>query len=201
MKTRKTCLILGGLAVLVGLRGDAADSYKKTTVQGEISVPAPAAIQAVAVHPTGINAVGSDDSRQLVLTGTLTGGALQDLTGHVTYEAADAKVVRVTAAGRVIPLATGATSITARYGDNKVSIPVKADKMDENLPINFTNHVVPIFTKLGCNSGGCHGKSGGQNGFALSLLGFVPEVDYHALVNENRGRRVLPSAPDNSLLR
>ena len=69
-----------------------------------------------------------------------------------------------------------------------------------NLPINFGNQIVPIFTKLGCNSGGCHGKASGQNGFKTSLLGFEPEVDYNALVKEARGRRVFPAAPDNSLL-
>ena len=72
--------------------------------------------------------------------------------------------------------------------------------MTENLPINFGNQIVPIFTKLGCNGGGCHGKSGGQNGFALSLLGFVPELDFQTLVKENRGRRLFPSSPDHSLL-
>ncbi len=72
--------------------------------------------------------------------------------------------------------------------------------MDTDLPINFTNQIVPIFTKLGCNSGGCHGKSGGQNGFALSLLGFVPEFDFQTLLKEDRGRRLLPAAPDSSLL-
>ena len=72
--------------------------------------------------------------------------------------------------------------------------------MDDDLPINFANQIVPIFTKLGCNCGGCHGKSGGQNGFALSLLGFVPELDYQTLVKEDRGRRLLPGAPDSSLL-
>src|SRR5262249_47977114 len=51
-----------------------------------------------------------------------------------------------------------------------------------------------------CNGGGCHGKSGGQNGFALSLLGFVPELDYQTLVKENRGRRLLTTSPDHSLL-
>jgi hypothetical protein len=59
---------------------------------------------------------------------------------------------------------------------------------------------VPIFTKLGCNSGGCHGKASGQNGFKLSLLGFEPEVDYNALVKEARGRRLFPAAPDYSLV-
>ncbi len=81
-----------------------------------------------------------------------------------------------------------------------LTIPVTAANCDVNLPINFGNQIVPIFTKLGCNSGGCHGKASGQNGFKISLLGFDPDVDYNALVKEARGRRVFPSSPDNSLL-
>ncbi len=70
----------------------------------------------------------------------------------------------------------------------------------EDRPLNFTNDIVPIFTKAGCNSGGCHGKSSGQNGFKLSLLGFEPGEDYEHIVKEARGRRVFPAAPDQSLL-
>ena len=67
-------------------------------------------------------------------------------------------------------------------------------------PVNFPNQIVPIFTKLGCNSGGCHGKASGQNGFKLSLLGFEPTEDFEHLVKEGRGRRLFPAAPDKSLL-
>jgi len=70
----------------------------------------------------------------------------------------------------------------------------------ENLPINFPNQIVPIFTKLGCNAGGCHGKASGQNGFRLSLLGFEPSEDYEHLIKEARGRRIFPAAPERSLL-
>lgn len=66
--------------------------------------------------------------------------------------------------------------------------------------VSFQTDVVPLLTKLGCNSGGCHGKDTGQNGFKLSLLGFEPEVDYHAIVNESRGRRIFPASPERSLL-
>src|SRR5439155_21000774 len=129
----------------------------------------------------------------------LPGGRVQDLTGDVTYDVADGKVVRVTTTGRVIPLANGATEITARFGPKSIKVPVKTDAVYEDLPINFANQIVPIFTKLGSNRGGCHGKSGGQNGFALSLLGFVPELDYQTLVKENRGgRRLLLASPVNS---
>ncbi|MCF7784508.1 MAG: DUF1549 and DUF1553 domain-containing protein [Prosthecobacter sp.] len=71
---------------------------------------------------------------------------------------------------------------------------------DAPRPLNFANDIVPILTKGGCNSGGCHGKSGGQNGFKLSLLGFEPQEDYDHIVMEARGRRVFPASAEQSLL-
>lgn len=195
----RVSLALTALAVLVA--GNAsAQLYSKTDAKGEMQIPGPSEIQALAVQPTSLSLIGSDDSKQLILTGTLAGKQLQDLSGNVEYKVANSAIVRVTSSGRVIPLANGSTTITATYGKNSANVPVTVEKMDVNLPINFANDVVPIFTKLGCNSGGCHGKSGGQNGFALSLLGFVPEVDYQSLVKENRGRRLLTTSPDYSLL-
>lgn len=67
-------------------------------------------------------------------------------------------------------------------------------------PVSFVNEVVPVLTKAGCNGGSCHGKSGGQNGFKLSLFGFEPGEDFEHLVIEGRGRRLTPGAPDYSLL-
>lgn len=71
---------------------------------------------------------------------------------------------------------------------------------DSPRPISFELDVQPILTRLGCNAGACHGKSRGQNGFQLSLLGFFPDFDYTALTQEARGRRVFPPSPDASLL-
>lgn len=64
---------------------------------------------------------------------------------------------------------------------------------------NFENDVIPILTRFGCNTSGCHGKAEGQNGFKLSVFGFDPEGDYAAIVQEGRGRRVFPVAADRSL--
>lgn len=66
--------------------------------------------------------------------------------------------------------------------------------------VSFVNEVQPVLTKMGCNSGGCHGKATGQNGFKLSLFGFEADEDYEHLVYEQRGRRLVPSAPARSLL-
>jgi Protein of unknown function (DUF1553)/Protein of unknown function (DUF1549) len=65
---------------------------------------------------------------------------------------------------------------------------------------NFENDIVPILSRFGCNTSGCHGKAEGQNGFKLSVFGFDPAADYAALTQEGRGRRVVPSVPERSLL-
>src|SRR5438132_6570071 len=201
IRTSSVLLLLAGLALtLTGAPSSAQSLYGKALPKGELVLPPPADVQALTVFPTKVSLKGQDDSAQLVVSGTLKDNRSQDLSGDVKYDIANPAVARVTTAGRILPLTNGTTQVTATYGDKKVALEVKTDSCDVDLPINFTNHIVPIFTKLGCNSGGCHGKSGGQNGFALSLLGFVPELDYVSLVKEARGRRVFPASPDNSLL-
>jgi Protein of unknown function (DUF1553)/Protein of unknown function (DUF1549) len=67
-------------------------------------------------------------------------------------------------------------------------------------PVTFERDIQPILTRTGCNAGACHGKARGQNGFALSLLGFDPDFDHNAIVKEARGRRLFAADVDNSLL-
>jgi hypothetical protein len=67
-------------------------------------------------------------------------------------------------------------------------------------PLSFELDVMPILTARGCNQGACHGKSKGQNGFRLSLLGFDPDFDHASLTQHARGRRVFVAAPERSLL-
>ncbi len=162
-------------------------------------LPKPEAVTALSVHPAKVALRSGDDSAQLVVTGTLADGRTVDLTGDVLYSLNDGKVASVSSAGRVLPRANGATEIVVNYGAKAAAVPVSAVHVGEDLPINFPNQVVPVFTKLGCNSGGCHGKQSGQNGFRLSLLGFEPELDYATLVKEARGRRLLPGNPEKSL--
>lgn len=63
----------------------------------------------------------------------------------------------------------------------------------------FSVDVMSILSKAGCNSGTCHGNLNGKGGFKLSLRGQDPEFDYRALTFESRGRRISPSAPEQSL--
>jgi hypothetical protein len=65
---------------------------------------------------------------------------------------------------------------------------------------SFTNDIVPIFTRFGCNQGACHGKGAGQNGFRLSLRGYAPELDHAWITREVMGRRISLADPESSTL-
>jgi hypothetical protein len=141
-----------------------------------------------------------DTRQQLIVTAEHADGTLSDVTRDVAWTISDPSILAVDSTGLAVPTADGNISLTATLGDKSVAAQVNVSGFATPLPINFRNQIVPVFTKLGCNGGGCHGKSGGQNGFRLSLLGFVPEDDYEFLRKESRGRRIFPAVPAESLL-
>jgi hypothetical protein len=158
-----------------------------------------ATISKLVVSPTTVTIRGLDDTAQLLVTGDRS-GRLLDLTGDAIYSVSDPKVARVEADGRVIPLANGSAEIRVASSGQTATARLIVSGQDSTRPIHFANHIEPVLTKLGCNSGGCHGKISGQNGFRLSLLGFDPEFDYMTLLKESRGRRLFAADPDQSLL-
>ncbi len=144
---------------------------------------------------------GRDARQQLCVTGVHSTGQLRDLTRGVRYAVEPAGIVEIDATGMVTPLRDGTVRVrVSAPAGTAAEFPIRVEGCARQIPINFTNQIVPIFTKLGCNSGGCHGKASGQNGFRLSLLGFYPEDDYEFLVKEGRGRRLFPPSPGESLV-
>lgn len=65
---------------------------------------------------------------------------------------------------------------------------------------SFRNHVIPVLTRLGCNSGACHGALAGKGGFRLTLRGYDPEADFNVMTRQTAGRRVNLLEPTRSLL-
>lgn len=144
---------------------------------------------------------GPDARQQLLATAILKSGALRDFTRVVRYSVDPPNVAAIQTNGLLVPLADGRAIVTARTEPGlEASLTLEVRRFQDSVSINFPNRIVPIFTKAGCNGGGCHGKSAGQNGFRLSLLGFEPEEDYEHLVKESRARRLFPAAPERSLL-
>lgn len=75
-----------------------------------------------------------------------------------------------------------------------------ADAIFPPMEPRFSRHVIPVFSRLGCNAGACHGKVKGENGFRLSLFGVDPQQDHASLIREFAGRRVNLLMPEASLL-
>src|SRR5579871_4598463 len=126
MHQKLLSLTLGALLIATSARADGPAPAKHT----EARLPTPAEVKTLDAFPRQVALKGGDASAQLILTGALASGALQDLTGAVQYEVADPTLARVTSAGRVIPLRNGTTTITARYGDKSAQVALKLESMD-----------------------------------------------------------------------
>lgn len=124
----------------------------------------------------------------------------RDVTHQTRYVSQAPAIVSVDSSGYLVPVANGSTSIEAVVDGSTVLIPVEVTGMDQVRAVDFATEIEPLMSRFGCNAGGCHGKQSGQNGFKLSLFGFDTNFDYLALVSEGRGRRVMVSAPEKSLL-
>ena len=158
---------------------------------------------ALTIYPPAVTITGADDVQQLLVTSPAHGGDPKmpiDFSRRVQYVSANPQVATVSANGVILPRGNGQTEVRATLGNQSATVAVTVAEYNVESPVSFRNQIVPIFTKHGCNAGGCHGKASGQNGFKLSLLGFDPDFDHMAVVKETRGRRIFPAAPAYSLL-
>jgi hypothetical protein len=147
------------------------------------------------IEPTKIEFRDAFARRQL-----LASSDHHDITRQAQYVSRNPEIVSVDTAGYVVPRANGPAQIEVKWNGQSALVAVEVSGFDKIRAVDFSTEVEPLLSRFGCNSGGCHGKARGQNGFKLSLFGFDANYDYDALVNEGRGRRVMVSSPEKSLL-
>ena len=135
-------------------------------------------------------------SRQQILVETNG----RDVTREASFRSLSPAVVTIDPTGLMTPLADGETEVAIEFGGETKRVAVRVSGMKNGRPVDFATDIVPILSRAGCNSGGCHGKAGGQNGFQLSLFGFDNDFDYDAIAKEGRGRRIFASSTSRSLL-
>ncbi|MFO0864945.1 MAG: Ig-like domain-containing protein [Gemmataceae bacterium] len=164
-----------------------------------IPVWAQAPADALRPYPAAVSLRGKDDRQQLLIAASV-GSKSIDVTSETTFVSTNPAVATVTSDGIATPVGDGETTILAKARGKETSIKVVVRDGKNHLPVTFEKDVQPILARAGCNSGPCHGKTRGQNGFQLSLLGFDDDFDYAALTAENRGRRIFPASPNASLL-
>ncbi|MEZ6052731.1 MAG: DUF1553 domain-containing protein [Planctomycetaceae bacterium] len=153
----------------------------------------------VAVSPIEVSLSGLSNRKQLLVTGR-TGEDVADLTRSAAYMSESPEVATVDERGVVRAVGEGTTVVRIEAGGQQQSVTVTVTNLAEADALDFERDIQPILTRRACNSGPCHGKARGQNGFQLSLFGFDPDFDHQSLVKEARGRRVFFASPEESLL-
>lgn len=125
----------------------------------------------------------------------ITGPVGLRTTNHF-WRIASGDSVRVNSDGLIEAVTPGTATLVASIDNRQTSLAIR---VPESEPLDFRHDIMPILTRSGCNSGGCHGRLDGQNGFKLSLFGYAPEADFQAIVKDAGGRRVNPIEPESSL--
>ena len=152
------------------------------------------------VTPETVKLALPECSDQILVSAVNSQGLRVDLTRAATFTLSQPHVAVLSPAGRISPLQEGEATVIVNVAGLTAGIVVNTHGLDSPAPVSFRNEVLPILSKSGCNSGGCHGKAEGQNGFKLSVFGYDPAKDYEAIVRDSRGRRVFPADPEQSLL-
>jgi hypothetical protein len=179
--------VRAGFALLVALTG----------VTAFAADPAP---ERLLLQPASLDLVGRIEPQRVLVTAVAAGGRLTDVTRAATFTAPADGPVAVAADGTCSARADGVGAVRVRYAGTAAVLPVRVRGVDRVVPPSFVNDVLPVLTRQGCNSGSCHGKGAGQNGFRLSLRGYAPESDYPWITRDFHGRRIDTAVPANSLL-
>ncbi|HRA89495.1 MAG TPA: DUF1549 domain-containing protein, partial [Planctomycetaceae bacterium] len=154
----------------------------------------------VRVLPEQISLNSPEATDQLLVFERMQDGRESDVTREATYSVQFPGVVEISATGRITPLQDGDVELLVKVAGDAIHVPVTTSGITNAAPVSFRHDVIPILSKAGCNSGGCHGKAAGQNGFKLSVFGYDAVADFDAIVRDSHGRRVFPAAPESSLL-
>ncbi len=152
------------------------------------------------ISPDLLEIASPETSDQFLVTAVDSTGRRIDVTRSATLTLSSPNVAAINAAGRIDPLSDGEATLTAQINEMSATAMIRVRGISHPTPVSFRNDVIPLLSKSGCNSGGCHGKAEGQNGFRLSVFGFDPARDFDAIVRDSHARRVFPAAPEKSLL-
>jgi hypothetical protein len=156
------------------------------------------------VSPATVHLEGSFSRLQLVVSAVNPQGVARerstDLTAKATYRSARPDVVTAGAGGQLLAVANGATTVTVAFGGMEKVVPVQVSGVVAKPVVGFTEQVLPILSRAGCNAGACHAAQYGQGGFKLSVFASEPLNDHVAIVRASLGRRISPLDPERSLL-
>ncbi len=150
--------------------------------------------------PGDVVLTGPHATQRLLVVEQEGGRVVGDRTPQAHFQSSQPAVAVVDTGGTVRAAGDGTATITAVVEGRQVQVQVRVQKATEPFTWSFRNHVIPLMTRAGCNSGACHGALAGKGGLKLSLRGYDPRADHFVLTRQALGRRVDRSEPARSLL-
>ena len=140
--------------------------------------PAAVSYKSLVVYPPSIKISAQNDLQHIVAVATRSDGITVDVSDQVQWKLENPAVAKLE--NLVLhPLADGATQLIGTWNAMEAKSTLEVTQSQTPRTVGFERDVLPIFTKVGCNTGSCHGAARGKDGFRLSLFGFDPLGDYH----------------------
>src|SRR6266540_3851213 len=156
------------------------------------------------ITPSSVALEGNFARAQLAVTASDPKGTINersaDLTHAATYQSSRPEVVSVSRTGQLLAVANGQAVVTVTVGGVARTVPVTVRGGSARPQIGFTDQVLPILSRAGCNAGACHAAQYGQGGFKLSVFASEPYNDHPAITRAYMRRRINPTNPPSSLL-
>jgi len=156
-------------------------------------------VQSLSSFPSHIKVSRSLDYGQIILVAKLQGGAEADVT-RMSKLKVEGGVGQVSVRGLFTPSQNGSGRVIGEFSGHRVEIPVEVKGLGNSFEPDYIQDVNPVISKLGCNSGTCHGSKDGKEGFKLSLRGYDAIYDIRAFTDDLASRRANVAAPEKSLM-
>ena len=156
-------------------------------------------VQSLFSFPSRIQVSRSLDYGQIILVAKLQGGAEADVTRMSKWKV-EGGVGQVSVRGLFTPSQNGSGRVIGEFSGHRVEIPVEVKGLGSSFEPDYIQDVNPVISKLGCNSGTCHGSKDGKEGFKLSLRGYDAVYDIRAFTDDMASRRANVAAPEKSLM-
>ena len=177
-----------------------AQSRKLRPVAAQPQQQKSAVLRALTILPSAITLTGPRACQRLVVEAEYNDGHQEDVTARAKIISLDRQIASVDKQGFVRPGKDGGTTLKAPFQGKQAVAKVEVNGSAAPFVWSFRNHVLPVMTKVGCNSGACHGAAAGKNGFKLTLRGYDPLADYYTLTRQALARRTERLEPAKSLI-
>jgi len=152
------------------------------------------------VQPAQATIAQKYDTVQFLVTGHLKSGSKTDLTRLVKVTQKGNPILHISSTGLVRALQPGTVEVGFSLQGQEVTSKITVAPFPADYSPDYWRDVAPSFTKMGCNSGLCHGANKGKDGFKLSLRGTDDLFDLRAYTDDLKSRRVNLAAPEQSLI-